>query len=280
MNSPPKGRNLVGIVPLSGPKKSFGMPWPDYLQPLSPDYTLVERSVYECALAGCDSIWIVCNDDVAPLVRKRIGDYVLDPVIYERWNFLKNKNDHKKYIPVFYTPIDQADRFRRDSLSWSIIHGAVTAFKVSSRISSWCRPSKYFVSFPWGVYDPTVVKPNRGVIRGKESFYLSYDNKTVRDNEYLSFTFFPTDWVLFKRNIKQKCSGSDKTLPFHERWSSRDFTLDKVFNSSKISIDNAVDLCHYWNVETWAGLIEYYKHDTQLSRPPKSIIKPFKFRRE
>ena len=72
MKKAPKGRNVVGIVPLSGWHNSFDFPWPDYLQPLREGFLAVERSVYECAYAGCDSIWVVCNDDVAPIIKKII----------------------------------------------------------------------------------------------------------------------------------------------------------------------------------------------------------------
>ena len=29
-------------------------------------------------MAGCRTIWIVCNDDMQPLIRYRLGDYVYD----------------------------------------------------------------------------------------------------------------------------------------------------------------------------------------------------------
>ena len=72
MKSALQGRNVPGIIPLAGWNDSFDFPWPDYLHPLREGFLAVERSVYECAYAGCDSIWIVCNDDTAPLVKKRI----------------------------------------------------------------------------------------------------------------------------------------------------------------------------------------------------------------
>ena len=68
MKSAPKGRNVAGVIPLTGWNNSFDLPWPDYLQPLREGFLAIERSVYECAYAGCDSIWVVCGDDVAPIV--------------------------------------------------------------------------------------------------------------------------------------------------------------------------------------------------------------------
>ena len=58
-----------------------------------------------CAYAGCDTIWIVCNDDTAPLLRHRIGDYIEDPSYYY-FNTSVNK-DQRKRIPIFgfrFTP--------------------------------------------------------------------------------------------------------------------------------------------------------------------------------
>ena len=79
MKKAPRGRNVAGVIPLTGWNNSFDFPWPDYLQPIRQGMLAVERSVYACAFAGCDSIWIVCGEDIAPIVKKRLGDYVMSP---------------------------------------------------------------------------------------------------------------------------------------------------------------------------------------------------------
>ena len=81
MNSGHKGFHLAGVIPVSGQKLEFDMPWHDCLMPLAPNYLAIERSVVECAYAGCETIWIICNDDMQPLIRHRLGDYVQDPVM-------------------------------------------------------------------------------------------------------------------------------------------------------------------------------------------------------
>ena len=30
---------------------------------------------------------LVCNDDTLPIVKRRIGDYIMDPIIYDSWNY-------------------------------------------------------------------------------------------------------------------------------------------------------------------------------------------------
>ena len=280
MRPAPKGRNLVGVVPLAGWDNSFDFPWPDYLHPLREGFLAVERSIYECALAGCDSIWVVCSDSVAPLVKKRVGDYVMSPRFFEEKNFVKRRDYHEKWIPIYYTPILQKDRDRRDSLGWSILHGALTSFIVSDKLSRWVVPTKYFVSFPYGIYDPMVVKKHRDAIRGPESFFISHRGETVRDNRYLAFTFFPEDWPKFKFHIKDQCTGGDKTIPLEKRWSGKNFSLDKIFKIDIISVDKKIEIGEYYDLESWDSLRDYYKSDMTIPRPGKQFMKPYLFNSE
>ncbi len=279
MNKAPKGRNLAGIIPLTGWGGSFDFPWPDYLQPLREGFLAVERSVYECAYAGCDSIWVVCGDDVAPLVKKRLGDYVMSPRYFEEKNFVKSREYHEKWIPIFYTPMTQKDIDRRDSLGWSALHGALMAFQISDKMSRWVLPTKYYVSFPYGIYDPSVVRDHRNMIRGTESFFLSREGNTVRDNLYLGFTFFPNDWPKFKHHIKNQCSGGSRSIPASERWSSRHFTLDKIFDIDIISVDRKVEVSEYYDLDTWDSLQAYYRSEMKIPRPTRQFMKPYYHRR-
>jgi hypothetical protein len=278
MNSAPKGRNLAGIIPLSGWQNSFDFPWPDYMQPLRQGLLAIDRSVYECAYAGADSIWIVCNDDYAPLVRERIGDYVMSPRFFEEKDFVKVKGYHEKWIPIYYTPVLQKDRERRDSLGWSILHGALTAFRVSDRMSKWVCPTKYYVSFPYGIYNPAIVKKHRSDIRGNESFFLANAAETVRDNKYLGFTFHPEDWPKFKWNIKNQCTGGQKSIPINERWSSRHFSLGRIFDIDQIKIEKTVEVGDYYSLCSWANLQLYYSSDLKIPRPSKMFMKPYIYR--
>lgn len=279
MHSAPTGRNVAGIIPLTGRQNSFDFPWPDYLQPIRQGMLAVERSIYECAYAGCDSIWVVCGDDVAPLVKKRLGDYVMSPRYFEEKDFVKNKDYHEKWIPIFYTPMTQKDRDRRDSLGWSALHGALMAFQMSDKMSQWCLPTKYFVSFPYGLYHPHLVRDHRDAIRGPNSFFLSHQEKTARDNKYLAFTFFPEDWPKFKHHVKNQCTGGSRAIPAAERWSSRHFTLDKIFDVGVISIDRKVEVPEYYDLDTWDSLQAYYRSEMKIPRPTRQFMKPYYHRR-
>ena len=118
-------KHLAGIIPVSGIKSDFNMPWHESLMPIGPNYLAVERSVLECAYAGCNTIWIVCNDDVTPLIRYQVGEMIQDPV-YNYRHFEHNKKDFKRPIRIYYVPLNVRDINKRDNLAWSAIHGAAS----------------------------------------------------------------------------------------------------------------------------------------------------------
>ena len=83
--------------------------------PIAPGYTALEHSIYECAMAGCHTIWVIASEDVSPLARKRIGDYVQDPVFLGRKGKYPSKD--RRPVPIFYVPLK--DRYQ--SSAWALI---------------------------------------------------------------------------------------------------------------------------------------------------------------
>ncbi len=275
--------HIAGIVPVSGQDLGFNFDWHDSLMPLSPDYLALERAVIECAYAGCDTIWLVCNDDITPLVRHRVGEMVEDPV----WSNRKSKiaSQYKRNIPVFYVPIHPKDRDRRDCLSWSILHGALTCFKISSSISKWVVPKKYYISFPYGIYDPELIRKHRKEILGDKNFFFSFEGQTVKDGLYTSFTMNKDDFLEYRRVIRQEGSGlyenpqpgkmPHKKLPPNERYTARNFTLDKVFKRAKVEESNVVSLPWYNSIDSWDKYCEFLSLGHKLEKP-KGILLPNK----
>ena len=134
--------------------------------PVAENYTAIELSIMECAEAGCETIWIVCNTDIQPLIRHRIGSAVEDPSWYGRI-LAAYPNTYNRAIPIYYVPIHPKDRDKIDCYSWSILHGANTAYQISFQMSKWVIPDKYYVSFPFGVYSPQAPRPHRRWIAGE-----------------------------------------------------------------------------------------------------------------
>ena len=267
------------------------MPYPDCLLPIAPNYTMIEAAVIEAAFAGCDTIWIICNDDIAPIVRYRVGDYIQDPVhFYNKFGALPS--DRRKRIPIFWVPIHPKDRDKRDCLSWSVLHGAITALKVSDQISKWLIPDKYYVSFPYGIIDPRKLQKERRKIKSKSNFYVTSGSKTVEDNMYTSFTFGKEEFIRYRKNIR-KGTGMYTTeivdergfprskLPVEERWSARFFEPKDVFIRDAKEDCNLYEAEQFYNLDTWEAYKAYLASDLCDStvRPTKELFSYKEFNR-
>ena len=158
--------------------------------PINKRYTAIERAVVECAYAGCETIWIICHDDMQPLIRYRLGDYVQDPLWINK-NRLLIPEGVEKPIPIYYVPIHPKDRDKRDCLGWSVLHGAQTAYWLSKTISQWVTPDKYYVAFPYGVFPSQRVRSWRSTISKPGNFLLATpEGNSVIDNEFIILPYF------------------------------------------------------------------------------------------
>ena len=64
-------QHLSGIIPIAGITTDFEIDLPEIMMPVSSGFTAIQKSVHECALAGCNTIWIVANPDLAPVLGTR-----------------------------------------------------------------------------------------------------------------------------------------------------------------------------------------------------------------
>lgn len=273
--------HLAGIVPVAGQPKDFNQLWPDCLMPIAPDFTLLEAAVAECAWAGCDTIWIICNDNIAPAVKKKIGDFVGDPVWAYR-KFDKFPDESKRQIPVYYVPIHPKDRDKRDCLAWSVLHGALTVFKISDELSRWVIPNKYYVSFPYGYFPAWQLREHRKTISSSKNVYMTSGGKSMKDNYHCSFTFGKEEFIEFRKIIR---SGTGRwrpgvdykeydALPIEERWSARFFELEQVFAPYVTEQAEEIPIETFYNIGSWQEYKFFMSQtiDTNIKRPSKTIL--------
>ena len=273
--------HLAGIVPVAGQPLDFNQPWPDCMMPIAPDFSLLEAAIAECAWAGCDTIWIICNDDVGPLVKKKIGDFVGDPVWSYR-KFDKFPEESKRQIPVYYVPIHPKDRDKRDCLAWSVLHGALTAFKISDELSKWVIPNKYYVSFPYGYFPAWQLREHRKTISSSKNVFISSGGKCMKDNLYTSFTFDKDDFLEFRRVIRTGTGrwkpGVDykeyQPLPIEERWSARFFEIEQVFAPFVTERAQEIQIQSFYNIGSWRQYQHFMSENlnNDIKRPSKTIL--------
>ena len=278
--------HLSGIIPIANYETELDISFPELLLPVSDGFNLIQKSVYECAAAGCNTIWIVANDDLAPIIRKTVGDWVYDPVYYKRDMESKFYSQLRKEVPIYYVGIKPKDQNKRDSYGWSILEGIHAAYMTSYKISKWLTPEKYFISFPFGVFDIYFIRQHRKLIRDKQqNLFFKYNGQSVVDNQYLPFTMTGEDFKLCRRAINQKTTREylpplpdqkypSHKLPLHQRWSARHFTLSEIYEPLSETPHTSVDLDWYHDVSSWSGYVEYISSNNLIEKPLSDLTRP------
>lgn len=251
---------MPAIVPVAGMGAEFGMEWDASLIPVGPNYTALEATVFECLHAGCTSIWIVANDDVAPLLRHRLGEVATDIDSIQRGVFAKFGQTKHLEVPIYYVPIHPKHRGKVDNYAWSVIYGANVAYWIHTKFSRWARPDQYYISFPMGMMDPKEILQHRSVLRKGAPFYFSYKGESVKDGLPLSFVLDPTEWRRAKHVITTNASvwktpedggiPTEKLAP-EERLVSLGYGLAEVFGGGPEGAEQ--EMKSFYDLTTWEG---------------------------
>jgi len=278
--------HIAGVIPVANLKTEHATIVPSILLQVDPGFTAIQKSVFECALAGCKTIWIVANQDLAPLIKKVVGDYVQDPVYYNR-NMSKFHSELRREIPIYYVPISLKDCDKRDSYGWSVIHGVNSAWWVGVKISKWLTPDKYFVSFPMAAYNIYSLREYRKQIADKKgNFFLTYDDKTVKDNLPLSFTLTGEDCIKCRRMINKTTTREylpplegekypSRKLPLDQRWSARKFDFSQVFRALDTKSATKIKLDWFYDLSSWEEYRKFLGSEHQIEKPYKSLTGPY-----
>ena len=253
--------------------------------PIGPNYTALERAIFECACAGCESIWITVNDDWAPLIKERVGDYVYDPVWYYR-QYEINPKDNRKVIPIFLVPHMAKYRNRRDSLGWGILNASLYAQSVSRGLSSFTVPDMFYAAFPYGIYDPRALLKDRKKISSNKKYFLSYNGETIKDGKRLGFTFSFEDvreinkyihregtgrWKQIGEFVKGDIKAWSERLPTEQQYSARHFTLEKVFYLLGLENSNISELDWFYDINDWGDYKNFISSEYELKRPAPMV---------
>lgn len=262
--------NLTGIIPIGGASRTdYSFPWHDSLMPISKDYHAIQNAVYQCAMAGCKTIWIVSDMEFQPLVKEIVQEWIMDPYSIDK-DKIKEEYDHFR-IPIYYVPIHSKDRERRDCLAWSILYGATMANEVSTKISAWTALRRFYVSFPHGIFDPQELERYRSaglmntISLSKEPFRLTYGGKGATNGVQVGFTISKEkveETLKYFRKLEYSQSHGKK----HP---ARFFSLDKVFANLYIDEEEVLthDLDEFYQINTWQGYREYMASPLEVSKP-------------
>lgn len=276
--------HLAGVIPVANLQTDFGLSTPDVLLPVAKNFSAIQKSVFECAMAGCNTIWIVANDDLAPIVKKAVGEWVYDPVYYQ--SPAKFSSEQRKEIPIYYVPIHPKDRARRDSYGWSVLYGIHCAWRVAYSLSQWVAPDKYYISFPLSALDVYQVRSwRRQISDPQRNLFFTHNQSFIKHNLPISFTMTGEDFKICRRTINQKTTREylppspghrypSQKLPLQDRWSARHFKLEEVFEPVNEVDSHKVELDWHYDISSWEGYRNFLSSEHAINTPQDDLTKP------
>ncbi len=249
-------KHVAGIIPVSGLCTDIDSFFPNSMLPIGNGFYSIQRSVVECSYAGCDTIWIVCTDKEAPLIKSVCGDFVLNLHDYDHAKYSKYPKDNRRTVPIFYVPLSYKHQTKK-GLGVAIVDGISACFHASSKISKWIVPNKYYVSSPYGVYKPQINKI-RGCIANNDSFFLTCEGNSALTGHHLGFSLGIEQvkhvGYLFKRM-------DPKTH----------FSVDKILNNDIVKKQiETLEIDNYNNIQNWNEYV-------QMWRNPLSILPQYRY---
>lgn len=191
-----------------------------------------------------------------------------------------------KYISIYYIPIHPKDEAIRNGISWSILYGCKRIRKLLGMTSRFIYPVNYYVSFPWGVFLSKQIEFYRSDIKMKKNIFISYNNRTAKDGEYLSFTFNNKDFLNMKRKFldlenKLYMSGSywskekntlmnEVRFPKEKRYSGRFIELKELLKEipNEEIVMRPVETFN--DISSWENYCKYLgSHECKNIKKPK-----------
>ena len=275
--------HLAGIIPLANLKTNYNLQTPECLLPLDAGFTAIQKAVFECAVVGCQTIWIVANEDLAPVVRKVVGEWVHDPAYYYRQHD-PYPTARQKAIPIYYVPVHPKDRDRRDSYGWSALHGVYSAWRVATLISHWVVPDKYYISFPLSIHNVyNLRKYRRQISEISKNWFLTYEGKSIKDNLPLPFTLSGDDYIQCRRHVNHLTTKEfikpppgelpSEKLPLEERWSARSFDFAAIFEKINEEGAHKQEAEWFYDLSTWEGYQAFLGSENYIKKPAESLTK-------
>jgi len=244
-------KHIAGIVPVSNIQSDIDLVLPPSMVPIGNNFYAVQRSIVECAYMGCKTIWVVCDESIAPILKRVCGDFVLDLAQHERSKYTNFPSDNRTQVPIFYVPMSYKN-INKQGIGVSVIEGVTASFTISDKISKWLVPYRYYVSFPYGVYNPRMPEA-RSMVRENESFFLQHNGNSAKTGHYMGFSFsvrqFKHCLYLFKRiNVKS------------------DYTLDLVFGDDIMNENmETMELENFKDISTWQGYTEMMQSPIKIA---------------
>ena len=156
----------------------------------------------------------------------------------------------------------------------------------SYKISKWLAPEKYFISFPFGVFDIYFIRQHRKLISDKQkNIFFTYNKKSIIDNQFLPFTMTGEDFKTCRRRVNKKTTREylpplpdhqypSQKLPLQDRWSARQFSFSEIFEDLRAIDHHDISLDWYHDVSTWDNYVGFISSDNNIIKPFEGLTRP------
>lgn len=253
--------HLAGIVPAASKPTGINLPWSDCLTPVAPNYFAIEHAVHQAAWAGCETIWVVCDYEATPLIRKRMGDFTYDPASIGSKKFSSQPDKWRRLVPIYYVPIRPEEDYKSKCLPWSIIEGAQVANRICGKISRWTMPQKFFVSFPYGIYQTQLARQHRTTLSSPVSpdLFFTFEGRSALTGDHLPFTFSQEDLGVFVDNFRfyENSIISGEMLEERKDHFTNQIDLAILYSGNEPKLKNTLELEWFRQIDTWKGYKAY-----------------------
>jgi len=260
--------SLAAVIPITDQKTDYRFPWHPALQPVARSYTAIQKVIAEACFMGASSVWLVCNKNMQPLIKKVVGERLRQPS-----TFYMDSEGGKHPVPVYYVPVHIRDRHKAECPSWSVLHGCLEAYEISGIISKWTLPDRFLILDPYLMCDYYDAIYEKKHMRQEINFAYKSEGKTYKDGVNVPFT------LSYKDCIEAKEKYDELAYEFYEENSmveaSIKIPLDKIFNSA--TIDRDFEIGKTYDIRTWEVYMDYMRSDyaAQLRKP--GFVGPYSF---
>tara|TARA_R110001599_G_scaffold352167_2_gene586163 strand:+ start:86 stop:643 length:558 start_codon:yes stop_codon:yes gene_type:complete len=168
---------------------------------------------------------------------------------------------------------------KRNCISWTVLFGAKTSLEIGGTISKWINPERFYVSFPYSVYPPEILRPSRLSISKDINFALTHGEKSFKTNDMLGFTFNKEQMIkimdVFRETENSFLLGDN--LSNEETFFENKFSLDKTFGCVIIDIDEGLSVPWYYPIDSWDAYCKYMAFDGKSSiRHPGRLVMSYR----
>jgi hypothetical protein len=145
------------------------------------------------------------------------------------------------------------------------------------------------VSFPYGYFDPQLLREHRPKISSPKNFYVTHKGQTPEQGLHTSFSFGKDEFIRFRRQIRKGTGaftnevGSNgipnKKLPIEERYSARWFEIEDIFIDLDNNANNSIEIDEFYDLSSWDNYRNYLSSELaqQTQRPSETIMKQKEF---